>query len=363
MLRVILAQAGSYPAWFQMDLLLVQGFGGAERRLWRSGVRCVSGRDNQTMSARMEWPEGKAFAFTIFDDPDSQTLEEGREVYSLIRDAGLRTTKGVWPVRGPREPSDHGGTCAEPDYRAWVMQLQSEGFEVGLHNATLHTSTREETIAALERFRDYFGSYPSSMANHYYSDEGIYWGDARVSGSVRLLYNALTRWKNSGKYFGHVSGHPYFWGDLCRDRIRYVRNFAFAEINTLAACPFMPYHDPARPYVNQWYACSEGSNRLTFNQRIAEKEQDRLEEEGGACIMYTHFGHGYTEGNSLNPRFRELITRLGRKNGWFVPVTQLLDYLASRNPGSPTHPRVITAAERNSLERRWLMHKIRFGTA
>jgi len=309
----------------------------------------------------MKWPEGKTFAFTIFDDPDSQTLESGRETYAFLRDAGLRTTKGIWPVRGPREPSDHGGTCAEPDYRAWTQQLQQEGFEIGLHNATLHTSTREETAEALERFREYFGAYPSSMANHYYAEEGIYWGDARVSGLVRLAYNLFTQGKNRGKFFGHVPGHPWFWGDLCRERIRYVRNFAFADINTLAACPMMPYHDPARPLVNQWYACSEGANVRSINERISEAAQDRLEEQGGACIVYTHFGHGYTDSKlTPDPRFRELITRLSRKNGWFVPVSTLLDYLAAQR-GNVV--RSITPAERSALERRWLMHKIRFGTA
>ena len=26
---------------------------------------------------------------------------------------------------------------------------------------------------------------------------------------------------------------------------------------------------------------------------LTEAAQDRLEAEGGACIMYTHFGHGF----------------------------------------------------------------------
>ena len=52
---------------------------------------------------------------------------------------------------------------------------------------------------------------------------------------------------------GHVEGDPLFWGDLCRDRVRYVRNFTFADVNTLASCPLMPYHDPKRPW------CGPGS--------------------------------------------------------------------------------------------------------
>ena len=67
----------------------------------------------------------------------------------------------------------------------------------------------------------------------------------------------------------------------------------FPEINTLRACPIMPYHDPQRPFVNQWYASSEGANCASFNAMLTEAAQDRLEAEGGACIMYTHFGHGF----------------------------------------------------------------------
>jgi len=310
------------------------------------------------MPRQISWPDGKAFAFSVFDDPDSQTLADGRLVYSLLRDLGVRTTKGVWPVRGPREPSDHGGTCAEPDYLAWTRELQREGFEIGLHNVTLHTSTREETIAGLDRFRELFGSYPQSMAQHFFCDENIYWGDHRVTGVNRIAYNVMTRWKNR-HFFGQAAGHPLFWGDVCRERIKYVRNFVFADINTLKSCPMMPYHDPDRPYVNHWYASSEGANVNSFVERIAEENQDRLEAEGGACIMYTHFGHGYVDNGKLDARFVRLMERLGKKNGWFVPVTKLLDYLMIQNGRDAT----ISREERARLERRWLMHKVRFGTA
>ena len=47
-----------------------------------------------------------------------------------------------------------------------------------------------------------------------------------------------------------VEGSPLFWGDKCRDHIKYVRNFVFDDINTLAACPHMPYHDRARPLTH-----------------------------------------------------------------------------------------------------------------
>ena len=305
------------------------------------------------------WPDNKKFAFTIFDDPDSQTFEAGDAVYSLLRDLGFRTTKGVWPVRGKGTPSDHGLTCGDdPKYVEWLQRLAGAGFEIGYHNATSHTSLREETRAALERFSTYFGHYPDAMAHHYFCDENLYWGDGRVGGLNRLFYNLVTRGRNHNKFFGHVPGHPYFWGDLCKDKIKYVRNFVFAEINTLAACPLMPYYDPQRPYVNYWYASSEGANVGSFVERLSEANQDRLEEQGGACIMYTHFGHGYYESGILDARFRRLMERLAKRNGWYAPVTVVLDRLLSLKRAA-----TISDSERAQLERKWLLHKVRFGTA
>ncbi|MCU1274171.1 MAG: uncharacterized protein JWO48_1602, partial [Bryobacterales bacterium] len=86
--------------------------------------------------------------------------------------------------------------------------------------------------------------------------------------------------------------------------------------------------------------------------------QDRLEEEGGACIMYTHFGHGYFQNGALDSRFRRLMERLAKKGGWFVPVSTLLDHLLQQKQKAG-----ITAAERSRLERRWLFDKIRYGTS
>jgi len=306
----------------------------------------------------IEWPAGRRFAFTIFDDADSQTLANGKPAYDFLADRGLRITKSVWPIRGPRKPSDHGETCDEPHYLGWVKELQRRGFEIGLHMATSHTSFRDETIRALERFHEHFGHPPVTMANHYNCDENIYFGPERVSGIRRLAYNVLTGFRNRGRFAGHVQGHPLFWGDICRQRVKYVRNFVFGDIDTLKACPLMPYHDPERPFVNYWFASTEGANVVSFNERLSEENQDRLEAEGGACIMYTHLGLGFCEEGVLDRRFRELIDRLSRRKGWFVPVGTLLDYLLEKRG-----PVEITAAQRTALEWRWLRHKVRYRTA
>ncbi len=312
------------------------------------------------MQPTISWPEGKRFAFSVFDDPDGQTLEQNRLIYSFLADLGMLTTIGVWPHGPRREINCRGETCDNPAYLDHVRQLQKRGFEVGFHLAAPHDSPREETRAALEKFRSCFGAYPSAMANHF-NAEAIYWGSNRTSGAVRLAYSA-SQWVNPQRLgvnpTGHVPESPYFWGDIAQNTIRYCRNFVFREINTLKLCPQMPYHDPSRPYIPLWYASADGNRCQEFLDTVSEANQDRLEEEGGACIMYAHFGRGFAEDGVLNPRFAELMKRLSRKQGWFVPVTPLLDTLAAGNSN-----RTIRPAALRRMEWTWLAQKLRYGTS
>ena len=305
----------------------------------------------------ISWPHGRRFAFTIFDDPDAQTLAASRLVYGLLADLGLRTTIAVWPLPPSRSVNSAGETCGNPAYVEHVRGLQSLGFEVSFHNAAPQTSSRQETLDGLDRFRHLFGCDPDSMANHY-NGEALYWGPARLGGARQLLYLWLTRYSTANRHFGDVAGHPWFWGDLCRERIRYCRNFIFSDLNTLRACPWMPYYDPARPWVRRWFAGTEAAHGPSFRKAVAEANQDRLEEQGGAAILYTHFGHGFVENGKLNPEFVRLMERMSRKNGWFVPVRTLLDHLAAQRGVFTLSDRV-----RRSIEWRWLAEKVFRGTS
>ena len=71
------------------------------------------------------------------------------------------------------------------------------------------------------------------------------------------------------------------------------------------------------------------------------------------CIMYTHFASGFVKDGSLHPRFVALMQRLAKKNGWFVPVTTLLDHLRKSRSDHRIPP-----AELQSMEMGWLRHRI-----
>jgi hypothetical protein len=287
-------------------------------------------------------------------------------VYALLEELGFRTTKSVWPC-APGSSADHstreiydyvidGDTCDRPEYLSWVLGLQRRGFEIGFHNATYISSRRAFTQRALDAFKERIGRDPRTYATHFQCIEGMYWGSARLSGANRVLYNLLNRYRTDDAFHGHEEGSEYFWGDLCRQRIDYVRNFVFRDVNTLKKCPEMPYHDGDREYVKAWFASSDGADVRKFNSILSERNQDRLEREGGACIMYTHFGKGFWDGRALDATFVRLMQRLRRKNGWFVPVAALLDHLVARNGRKS-----LSRAERARLERRWLLDKVLAG--
>ncbi len=310
------------------------------------------------MSTSVTWPEGKQFAFTVFDDADGGTVENVGPVYSFLADCGFRTTRSCWAFSGdPLRGKHPGQTLDDPAYRRWLVDLQAKGFEIGWHGATWHGSERQRTAEALQRFAEVFHHDPSVAANHTTAEEVMYWGSKRVTGWRRVVYNVFTGYRNHNKYFGDVEGSPYFWGDLCQQKIKYFRNFVFRDINTLKACPYMPYSNPARPYVNFMFASSDGHDVGAFNRCVCERNQDRLEAEGGACIMYAHFAKGFRPEGKFDARFQEIMTRLSRKNGWFVPVATLLDYLLAQR-GSHTQ----TNSQRRRLEQRWLGEKLFTGT-
>ena len=309
------------------------------------------------MHSKILWPNNKRFAFTIFDDTDRANLNDNQLVYQFLDELNFKTTKSVWIKEGSKPNKGYGITCDDEKYLKWLLELKNKGFEIGYHNTTYNSSLREEIDESLKKFSKVFNQKPKVMANHSVNKENIYWGAHRLSGLRKTLYNILTRFKKNKFYEGHDELSPYFWGDLCKTHITYVRNFVFSDINTLKNCPYMPYQDQAKPYVNYWFASSEGNNVKRFNKCISYENQDRLENEGGACIMYTHFADGFCQDGKLSEKFKSQMHRLSKKNGWFVTASTLLDFLKAKNR---TH--ILNARQKAALEWKWLFDKLILGS-
>jgi glycosyltransferase involved in cell wall biosynthesis len=298
------------------------------------------------------FPNNKAFAFTVFDDTDLSTAENIRPIYHLLAELGMLTTKSVWPLASVCDGRHGGSSLQDPEYLEFILGLKELGFEIALHNVRNHDSTREMIEHGLEEFQNLIGHYPRAHANHSRNRDNIYWGVARFD-RLRQLYRSGTLLRRGPIFEGHDPSTQYFWGDLCREKVDYVRNFVFREINLDNVNPTLPYHDPTRPFVKHWFSSCEGSDVVSFCETLCEANQDRLEAEGGVCIMHTHFACGFVKRGAIDLRAEQLLRRLSGRNGWFVPVSTLLDFLRDEEQAT-----TISAAELAMMERNWTRDKL-----
>ena len=302
------------------------------------------------MIPRVPFPGGARFAFTVMDDTDVATVENVQPVYRLLESLGMRTTKTVWAVRC-EEGSENfslSETMDDPHYRDFVLDLHARGFEIAFHGATMETSRRERTVRALERLGCVLGAPPRVHANHSFNRENLYWGAGRLDDpALRLLYGTVLR-HGAQLYEGHRPGSPYWWGDLCAERIEYVRNLTFSEINLQRINPSMPYRDPSRPYVRWWFSAADAEDVDEFNRLLRPRNQQRLEREGGVCIVATHFGKGFGGDGRAHPETRRLLEQLAARNGWFPPVGELLDWLRAQRADER-----LPAGEWRRMQWRW----------
>jgi|SRR6185436_2311428 len=301
-------------------------------------------------------PSGKRFAFTVLDDTDDSTLDNVGPLYAMLKDYGLRTTKTVWPLECPEGSRNFfaAETLQDKKYLGFVHELAAAGFEIASHGATMESSRRERTLEGLELIRSEFGSYPRLFCNHGQNRENLYWGSKRFhTGPLRRLSRALGR-ADGDAYEGDVEGSPFFWGDVCRDVIQYVRNFTFDRLNTLAADPAMPYHVAGAPYVRYWFSTADAPDVDVFNRVVTRERIDRLEAEGGVCILSTHFGKGFVKDGRVNATTASLLRYIADRPGWFVPVSDVLDRLLGAGRG-----RTLTRREVVRLELRFLAERIK----
>lgn len=308
------------------------------------------------------WPDGKQFAFTVIDDTDMliddtecQALDRVRRVYDLLLESGLKTTKTSW-ITSPERPCGRSISWENPQYLKWIMDSRAQGMEIAIHGAANHSSKRAETIHALDTYSDVMGENPRIHTNHVGNLDNLYWYQDRLIGPISSAYKAYNRMHpgRPAQSLGHEPVSEYFWGDICQERISYVRNFTFGDINTIRCDPWMPYHSNSHPFVREWFSASDGIDVAQFTELISEQNQDQLVEEGGACIVYTHFAFGFSDNGEVDPRFARLIKRLAQLPGYFVPVSELLNCLKAQKGGEHQ----IDPHNLRQLQRRWVRDRL-----
>lgn len=260
------------------------------------------------------WPESKKFAFTIFDDTDNSYIDNISPIYDLLNKNEIYTTKSVW-VKPSKDEFE--GYCLEDAvYLKYIKELEKQGFEIALHNVGSGYFSRAEITEGVDFFRELMGGNPKIQVNHVSNPDNLYWGSKRFVKPFSFLYRLLSR-RGPDKSSGEETDSIHFWGDIVKERIKYIRNFTFNGINTLKYDPHMPYIDPyKKDYSNYWFSSSDGHTVEEFNELLTKENIDKLEKEGGLCIVYTHFAEGFVDENgNLNPEFKNKIEYLSSKSG------------------------------------------------
>lgn len=300
------------------------------------------------MRNNLEYPSGAEFAFTILDDTDDTTVANGRAVYDLLRELGMRTTKTVWAFDTPPEnrgPYFAAETLSSPKYLEWVRGLSRKGFEIAFHNATMGSSLRKDTIRALDLIEDEFRQSLLLHCNHGQNRENLHWGVDRYSSYfLKRVYRLLGKLYSYPVFEGDNPKSPYYWSDIADERLSYIRAFAFRRLNGAEIPPGRPFRDAEKQSGPLFFNTTDAPDIMAFNTLVNPESIDRLCKKNGWAIVSTHLGKGFYRENRLDHEFKKTMKYLATLPGWFVPVSQLLD-LIKKQTGSCEVP---------GFERSWM---------
>ena len=309
------------------------------------------------MNNTLTYPSGTEFAFTILDDTDDTTTENGRPVYDLLKELGLRTTKTVWALDTTpdnRGPYFAGETLASPEYLEWVHELAANDFEIAFHNATMGSSLRKDTIKALDLLKKEFGNDIRLHCNHGENRENLHWGLDRYSSFViRKTLDLYGKFQTCRKFEGNDPESPYFWSDIANERLSYIRAFTYRRLNGAKIPPGRPFRDSTKQTGPLFFNTADASDVLVFNKLINRSSIDKLREQKGWAIVSTHLGKGFYRDNKLDPEFKRTMEYMAELPGWFVPVSQLLDFISVE-----TGSQEISTIERFKIETTHIIDRI-----
>lgn len=281
---------------------------------------------------RLIWPPAPFSAgCTVVDDTDAATHGQVKAVYDFLKKKNFPITKTVWAFEAdekcglPALPDStlRGVTLEDAEYAHYCKDLLESGFEICLHGASAGNNKRGKQQAALDLIREEYGA-PGTFICHSKNADNLYWEEnVTALQPFRYLLGLYSKHNCSGER----PDSEYFWGDLCREHVRYIRLLRTRNTNTLAANPSMPYHDPAKPFVRSWFSATKRSLR----DCSTEKALRRLRRESGLTVLYQYM-HRYADPatHELDPDLIEAVDRITEDRDIYIaPVSTMMARLES----------------------------------
>lgn len=281
----------------------------------------------------LRWPYPYRWAFSFTSDTDNTSLAATQFFYQYCLEHHLYPTKTVWAHRPQRtsgslkviEP-DHSPTLEDLAYKQYCQDIKHQGIEFCLHDASAGDNTRTEILEAFESFQQTFGDYPRMHICHSHNQDHPYWGENHfrhplLKSLAKLLYGKK-------EFSGEKPDSPYYWSDICRRYIDYIRMFRVLDFNVLKYNPSMPYHLYDKPDVKYWFSVSGGGHYLLNN--LVKNNLDQLAQEDGAFILYGYEGE-FSEVDANGARhfkknIRDALDLIAeRQDCWKANTSTILD--------------------------------------
>ena len=257
------------------------------------------------ITAKALWtPYPYKAGFCVTDDTDAATYLQVKAVYDHLLSINFVTTKTVWPFP-PSEPSGvpalpssilEGITLQDQEYLRYCKMLHDNGFEISLHGASSGNNVSDSTRKAFDVLDTEIGRSDTFIC-HAKNADNIYW-NYRVT--AMFPFRQLLKLLSSHECYGEDVASPYYWGDVCKERINQIRLFRTRALNTLKKNPHMPYYCPGKPLVNGWFSATKRS----FHDCTSAEAQQRLIAENGLTVLYQYMHRYATKDGRLDENFR-----------------------------------------------------------
>ena len=131
----------------------------------------------------------------------------------------------------------------DPAYLEYILDLRAAG------SRSRCTACRTAAPSASARARGWSTTASCSATRrkshtyHSRNRDSIYWGLDRYTDPAARALIGLREGAGRRAFAGHVPSSHNFWGDYCRDQVKYVRNLVF-DSNLDRVNPAMPYPRP-----------------------------------------------------------------------------------------------------------------------
>ncbi|NQX93264.1 MAG: hypothetical protein HRT74_14275, partial [Flavobacteriales bacterium] len=113
--------------------------------------------------------------------------------------------------------------------------------------------------------------------------------------------------------------------------------------------------EKSKPFSNYWFSSSDGHTKEEFVDLISKENVDHLNESNGCCIVYTHFAVGFLDQNGeIHHEFENRMRYLAEQDGWFVPASEILEFLQKRKNSEYTSQWYL-----NYLDFKWLIERLK----